>query len=132
MLQPELENVWLGEVERILNQGRVEGDAKEELRVSVKDELKEQAVQAEKQRSIAKFQIWCVSVRQQIDTYSADLRTRTARHKRIAHILIPMIIVLQWILRIPMILMAYLNRLFEAWLQQKLTALQVNADKYAS
>src|SRR5450755_3007985 len=88
-LQPEVECVWFNEVEQILQQGQVEGNAKEELRFFVKEELREQAIQAEQQRNIAKFQLWCTSVCQRIDTYSTRIRAQVVQHKRVAFILIP-------------------------------------------
>lgn len=131
-LQPVLEQIWEGEVKQMLKREQVQGDAKGELRDFVSRELKEQAIQAEQQRSLAKFQHWCASICLRIDAYSSQLRARAAQYKRIAFIAVPLIIGLQWVLRCPMLLMAFVNKLFEAWLQKKLAKLRKNADRSAT
>ncbi len=130
-LQPELESVWLNEIEHMLDQGQMEGNAKEELRLFVKEELKEQAIRAEQQRSIAKFQHWCAFASHHIDVFSTELLS-TTRQRRTVFVLVPIVMGLRWILSCPLFIMAHLNKLFEAWLQRKLSMLQDNADKYAS
>jgi hypothetical protein len=132
LLQPVLEGVWGGEVKQMLKQEQVQGDAKGELRDFVSQELKEQAIQAEQQRGLAKFQHWCASVCSHIDMYSSRLRTQAARYTKVAFIIIPLIIGFQWILRCPMLLMAFVNKVFSALLQRKLTKMRENADRSAT
>ncbi|HEU5377593.1 MAG TPA: hypothetical protein VFV38_19390, partial [Ktedonobacteraceae bacterium] len=132
LLQPALEEVWEGEVKQMLKQEQVQGDAKGELRDFVSQELKEQAIQAEQQRSLAKFQHWCASVCLRIDMYSSQLRIQAAQYKKVAFIAVPLIIGFQWILRCPMLFMAFVNKVFEALLQRKLTKMWKNADQSAT
>ncbi len=131
-LQSELEAIWLDEVEQTLEAGKVSGDAKEELRLFVEHELREQAIQAEQQRSAARFQRWCASICQRIDAYDARLRVQVAQYRRFAILLLPFVIGFLWLLRGPTLMLAYVNRLFEAWVQRKLTDLRENANKYAT
>src|SRR5579875_227945 len=131
-LQAELASFWQNEVAQVLEEGRITGDAKEELKLFVERELREQAIKAEQQRSVARFQRWCASICQRIDRYDARIRMQLALYKGPALLLLPLAISLLWLLRGPMLLLELLNRLFEAWLQQKLTDFQRNADRYAS
>lgn len=131
-LQSELEALWLGEVAQMLEDGKVRGDAKEELRIFVERELREQAIQAEQQRSVARFQRWCISACQNIERRDARMRTQLAQRKGLALLLLLLALALFWLLRGPMLLLALLNRLFEAWLQRKLTDFQRNANRYAT
>lgn len=131
-LQSELEAFWLGEVAQMLEDGKVRGDAKEELRMFVERELREQAIQAEQQRSVARFQRWCASTCQNIERYDARMRTQLPQRKGFAFLLLLFALGLLWLLRGPMLLLVLLNRLFEAWLQRKLTNFQRNANHYAT
>lgn len=131
-LQPEIERLWLDEIEQTLEEKKINEDAKEALRVFVERELREQAVQAEQQRSVARFQRWCLSTCQKIDRYDARLRLRVSQYRKLAVLLLPLIICFLWLLRGPARLLAYLNEVFEAWLQRKLTDLQNNAHTYAT
>lgn len=119
-------------MKQMLKREQVEGDAQGELRDFVSQELREQAIQAEQQRSLAKFQHWCASVCLRIDMYDSQLRIQAAQYKKAAFIIVPLIIGLQWILRCPMLLMAFVNTVFETWLQRKLTKMRKNADQSAS
>ena len=132
LLQPALEEVWEEEVKQMLKREQVQGNAKGELRDFVSQELREQAIQAEQQRSLAKFQHWCASVCLRIDRYSSQLRTQAAQYEKVVFIVVPLIIGFQWILRCPMLLMAFANKVFEAWLQRKLTKMRKNADQSAT
>lgn len=130
-LQSELEAIWLNEVEQTLEAGRVSGDAREELRLFVEHELREQAIQAEQQRSAARFQRWCASVYQRIDAYDARLRMRIAQYRRFALLILPFAVGFLSLLRGPTLILAYVNRLFEALVQRKLADFRDNANKYA-
>lgn len=131
-LQPEVEGVWTEEVAQVLEERKIAGDAKEELRMFVERELKEQAIHAEQQRSAAKFQRWCASTCQRLSAFDTRLRTRIARYQGWGRILFPLAVGLLWLLRGPALALAHLNSVFEAWLQRKLTALRDNAHTYAA
>src|SRR5258708_5915784 len=132
LLQEELEKLWLGEFEETLEQGRVSGNAKEELQIFVEQELREQAIRAEQQRSVAKFQQQCASLCLLLDNFENKLRTRIAHSNKFAFVLIPIVACVLWLLRGPTLLVAYLNKVFEAWLQRKLVRMRTNAHKYSS
>jgi len=131
-LQPEIEHLWLDEIEHVLEEKKITEDAKEALQVFVERELREQALQAEQQRSVARFQRWCRSTCQKIDQYDARLRVQVSQYKKLAGLLLPLIVCFLWLLRGPARLLAYLNEVFEMWLQRKLTDLQNNAHAYAT
>jgi len=131
-LQPEIEHLWLDEIEHVLEEKKITEDAKEALQVFVERELREQALQAEQQRSVARFQRWCRSTCQRIDQYDARIRVQVSQYKKLAVLLLPLIVCFLWLLRGPAHLLAYLNEVFEAWLQRKLAHLQNNAHTYAT
>jgi hypothetical protein len=132
LLQPEVESMWTEEVAQVLEERKITGDAKEELQVFVERELKEQAIHAEQQRSVAKFQRWCASMCQRLSAFDASLRTRIAQYQGWGRLLFPLAVGLLWLVRGPALALAYLNSRFETWLQQKLTALRDNAHIYAA
>src|SRR6266567_1339258 len=131
-LQPEVEGVWTEEVAQVLEKRKIAGDAKEELRMFVERELKEQAIHAEQQRSAAKFQRWCASTCQRLTAFDIRLRTRFVRYQGWGCVLFPLAVSLLWLLRGPALVLAHLNSVFEAWLQRKLAALRDNAHTYAA
>ena len=131
-LQAEIERIWLNEVEYILEERKITGDAKEELQIFVERELRTQAIQAEQQRSAAKFQRWCQSTCQKINAYDVRLRTHVMQYKRFIFLLLPLAISLLWMLRGPTLILTYLNTRFEAWVQHKLADMRMNADTYAT
>jgi hypothetical protein len=131
-LQQEVESLWTEEVAQVLEERKITGDAKEALRKFVERELKEQAIHAEQQRSAAKFQRWCASTCQRLSAFDTRLRVSIARYQGWGRILLPFAIGLLWLLRGPAVALAYLNGVFEAWLQRKLAALRDNAHTYAA
>jgi hypothetical protein len=131
-LQPEVESMWSEEVAQVLEERKIIGDAKEELQVFVERELREQAIHAEQQRSAAKFQHWCASTCQRLSATDSRLRARIAHYQGWERILFPLAAGLLWLLRGPALALAYLNSVFEAWLQRKLIALRDNAHTYAA
>lgn len=131
-LRPEIENTWTEQVAQVVEEGKISGDAKEELQMFVEQELKEQAIQAEQQRSTARFQRWCESTCQRLSAFDTRLRTRIAHYQGWGRVLLPFAIGLLWLLRGPALALSALNRRFEAWLQRKLTAMRENAHAYAA
>lgn len=131
-LRSEVENVWIEPIAQIIEEGKIAGDAKEELQEFVERELKEQAIQAEQQRSTARFQRWCESSCQRLSAFDTRLRIRIAQYQGWGRVLLPFALSLLWLLRGPALALASLNRSFEAWLQRKLTALRENAHTYAT
>ena len=75
-LRLALEKLWINEVANSLEKTRIVGDAKKELCQFVERELREQAINAEQQRSAARFQRWCASVCHKLDGFGAELRRR--------------------------------------------------------
>jgi hypothetical protein len=100
-LRPEIENTWTEQVAQIVEEGKISGDAKEELRMFVEQELKEQAIRAEQQRSTARFQRWCESTCQRLSAFDTKLRARIARYQGWGRVLLPFAIGLLWLLRGP-------------------------------
>lgn len=130
-LQPELKDIWLQEVEAILEKGRKPGDAKEQLRLLIEKELREKAIQAEQRRKAARFQRRCESIYHRLDRLQVQLSSALNRSKSMKIILTPLVFCLLWMLRGPTIVMARINKIFEAWVQKKLTAIRNNANSYS-
>jgi hypothetical protein len=130
-LQSELKQIWLLEIGSFLEKGRMTGDAKEQLHLFIEKELREKAIEAEQKRSVAKFQRWCESACLRLDKFKVHLDALLVHSKYIRLILTPLIICLLWLLRGPALALAYLNRVFEAWVQKKLTEYRINANKYS-
>lgn len=131
-LQSEVENHWLKEIEHLLEEQKIKGDAEEELRSFVEQELREQATQAEMQRGTAKFQRWCDSVCQKMNAYDGRVRKAIKSYSRSARIVLPFILAFLWLLRGPSRFPTWINQTFENIVQRKLTELRDNADKYAT
>lgn len=132
-LQPEIEKVWLDTIGQILEDKRVKGNARQELRSFVAHELREQATQAEEQRSAARFQHWFGAVCQKLNAYDMRVRKRIEQGSQVAKILfLPFIIGFLWLLRGFTLFLAKVNQIFEAMIQKKLTELRNNADDYAT
>ena len=131
-LQSELKKIWLTEVEHILKEGRMPGDAKEQLRAFIEQELRDKAIEAEHKRSAAKFQGWCESVFFRLDKIKSNLDTLLAQSRYMKFILTPLVFCLLWLLRGPTLVMAKLNKYFEAWVQTKLAEYRSNAKKYST
>ncbi len=123
--------MWLCEVERILEEGRVKEDAKEQLRICIEQELRDKALEAEQKRSAATFQRWCESVCLRLDKTQNRLNALLARSRYLRVILIPIVFCLLWLLRGPTLAMSRMNKYFEAWVQKKLTEYRENARKYS-
>lgn len=130
-LQSELKKAWLLEIEHVLGEGRVLEDAKEQLRLFIEQELRDNAIKAEQKRSVATFQRWCILVCHTLDKYEANLRTMLMRWVYLAIILNPIVLGLLWILRGPTIAMAKMNKFFEDWVQSKLLDIRTNAHTYS-
>ena len=130
-LQSELKQMWLCEVERILEEGRVKEDAKEQLRICIEQELRDKALEAEQKRSAATFQRWCESVCFRLDKTQIKLNALLARSRYMRVILIPPIFCFLWLLRGPTLAMSRINLFFEAWVQKKLTEYCEIARKYS-
>jgi hypothetical protein len=130
-LQSEVESLWSEEVARVLEERKIAGNAKDDLRAFVEHELKEQAILAEQQRSAAKFQRWCASTCQRLSERDSTLRKHIAHSQGWERILLPLAVGLLWLLRGPALALALLNRAFEAWLRRKLADLRTNAHIYA-
>ena len=132
LLQPEIEGIWLGELEQVLEEKKIRGDAKEELHLFVERELREQAIEAEKQRSKAKFKHWCELTCQRLTAYDTKVRSHIQQYTGFAKLFLPFVIGFLWLLRGPMLVLTYLNSRFEAMLQRKLEDFRDNANKYAT
>ena len=130
-LQSELKQMWLCEVERILEEGRLKEDAKEQLRICIEQELRDKALEAEQKRSAATFQRWCESVCLRLDKTQSRLNALLARSRYLRVILIPIVFCLLWLLRGPTLAMSRINKYFETWVQKKLTEYRENARKYS-
>jgi uncharacterized protein YegL len=130
-LQAELKDIWLREVECILEKGRTPGDAKEQLRLFIETELREKAIEAEQHRKAARFQRRCESICRRLDRMQARLVTKLNRSKSMKIILTPLVPCLLWILRGPTVAMARINKFFESWVQKKLIAIRDNAHQYS-
>jgi hypothetical protein len=130
-LQSELKNIWMREVECILAEGRTPGDAKEQLRLFIETELREKAIEAEQRRKAARFQHWCESIFLRLDRMQARLDISLRRSKSMKVILSPLVFCLLWIIKGPTVVMARINRFFEAWVQNKLIAIRNNSNYYS-
>jgi hypothetical protein len=130
-LQSELKKMWLCEVERILEEGRVKEDAKEHLRICIEQELRDKALEAEQKRSAAKFQRWCESICFRLDKTQTKLDALLARSRYMRVVFNPLVFCLIWLLRGPTLAMSRINMFFEAWVQKKLTEYRENARKYS-
>ncbi len=132
LLRLALEKLWTDEIANSLEKTRVVSDAKSELCQFVERELREQAIQAEQQRSVARFQRWCASVCQKLDVFGTELRRRATKNKRLTFILLPLTLLLLCLLKGPAWLLSFLNQSFENWLQKTLTNLRNNASTIAT
>jgi hypothetical protein len=132
LLRPKVEDLWLKEIEQILEDQKITGDAEEELCSFVEQELREQATQAEMQRGTAKFQRWCDSVCQRMSAYDRRVRKTINAYGRSMRIALPFLLTFLWLLRGPAHFLTWINHMFENIVQGKLTELRENADKYAS
>lgn len=131
-LQPEVESLWLKEIEQLLEDQKIKGDAEEELRSFVERELREQATQAEMQRGTAKFQRWCDGVCKKTNAYDRRVRKAIKSYSHSARIVLPFILAFLWLLHSLSHFLTWINQTFERIVQRKLTELRDNADKYAA
>ena len=130
-LKPELEQNWLFEVNRILEEKRIPGDAKENLRQFVESELRNKAIAAERKRSLVKLQLWCENTSFKLDQYESRLRSQLDS-SRYFFILIPIVASLIWLLRLPALTIVHFHSIIENWVQSRLTDIHTNAEKYAT